>query len=45
MLDFIAAAFDVALSLEPFTVFIWSCMGVACVWRAVWFLVGGMTCD
>lgn len=45
MLDFITAAFDVALSLEPFTTFIWACMGVMCVWRAVWYLVGGMTHD
>lgn len=45
MLNYIAAAFDVALSLEPVTVFIWACMGVMCVWRTVWYLVGGLKHD
>lgn len=45
MFDFISASLDVALSLEPFTMFIWACMGFMCVWRLVWYLVGGLKHD
>lgn len=45
MIDFISAAFEVALSFEPVTLCVWACLGFACVWRLVWYLVGGMTHD